>query len=79
MVARGAAIFAAGKASMAEFKHDGDEYAVLNVSACDVLPGRVLLANRGETKELRYDKVCGMWDVECGRTPSTTDKPQTRL
>lgn len=66
MVARGAAIFAAGKAKVAEFKHDGDEYAVLNVSACDVLPGRVLLADREETGALRYDKVCGMWDVEYG-------------
>jgi hypothetical protein len=57
MVARGAAIYGAGKGKLEEFLYEGDEKAVLNVSAADVLPGRVMLADRGEDGHLRYTMV----------------------
>ncbi len=57
MVARGAAIFGAGKGGRTQFMYDGDDKEVLNVSAVDVLPGRVLLADHGEDKQLRYTPV----------------------
>ncbi len=57
MVARGAAIFGAGKGGLKGFLYDGDDKDMLNISAVDVLPGRVLLADRGEEGQLRYSRV----------------------
>lgn len=60
MVARGAAIFGAGKRGVHAFLHDGDDKEMLNVSAADVLPGRVVLAEQTVNGQLRYTDVRSM-------------------
>lgn len=76
MVARGAAIFGAGKGGVQTFLHDGDGKEMLNVSAADVLPGRVVLAERSEDGQMRYIEVrLGTMCIQLVRlVPSSWDR-----